>query len=365
MTSEDQQLLKHTLISGAAYILSRQDDDGSWVDWQLPPGESRLWTTAFVGCKLRSLEYLNQHITPSIRTAARWLLRKRLDDGGWGYNSLVGSDADSTAYAILLLSQSAEPIPEASYMRLREFQRSDGGFSTYLPDDSPNSWTVSHPDVTPVALLALLTRYSRDEVFIQRGLDYALRQKTKAGLWNSFWWDSSLYSTEANLSFLNAIGRFVDTAQTKESLTRMRSDKPFEVALQLSALLSSGITASETEIGGLIDQYAHQLVTKQHDDGSWGTDPILRLTNRDCYEPWRLQESGMLFSDPNRLFTSSTVLAALSRASTNGSFRYESQAPIGTSSGAAGGKSSPRIGADQTSSFRAKQIRSAKGASRG
>jgi len=315
MTSEDKQLLKHTLISGVAYILSRQDDDGSWVDWQLPPGESRLWTTAFVGCKLRSLpEHLNPNIAPSIHTAARWLLHNRCDDGGWGYNPLVGSDADSTAYAILLLSQSAEPIPEASYTRLREFQGSDGGFSTYLPYDNPNSWTVSHPDVTPVALLALLTRYSRDEVFIQRGLDYALQQRTKAGLWNSFWWESFLYSTEANLSFLNAIGRFVDTADTKESLARMRSDKPFEVALQVSALLSSGITAPETELGGLIDQYAHQLVTKQRGDGSWGTEPILRLTNRDCYEPWRSQESGMLFSDPNRLFTSSTVLAALSRA---------------------------------------------------
>jgi squalene cyclase len=314
MTSDDQQLLRHTLIAGVAYILSRQDDDGSWVDWQLPPGESRLWTTAFVGCKLRALpEYLNPNITPSIRTAARWLLHNRFDDGGWGYNPLVGSDADSTAYAILLLSQSAEPIPEASYTRLREFQRADGGFSTYLPHDSLNSWTVSHPDVTPVALLALLTRYLRNEVFIQRGLDYVLRQRTKAGLWNSFWWESFLYSTEANLSFLNAIGRIVNTADTKENLARMRSEKPFEVALQISALLSSGITAPETEIGGLIDQYAHQLVTKQHGDGSWGTEPILRLTNRDCYEPWQYQESGMLFPDPNRLFTSSTVLAALSR----------------------------------------------------
>ena len=317
MTSEDHQLLQHTLMAGVAYILSRQDDDGSWVDWQLPPGESRLWTTAFVGYKLRSLpEYLNPTIARSIHTAARWLSHNRFDDGGWGYNPAVGSDADSTAYAILLLSQSAEAIPKASYTHLRGFQRSDGGFSTYFPDDNPNSWTVSHPDVTPVALLALLTRYSREQAFMQRGLNYALRQRTKAGLWNSFWWESFLYSTEANLSFLNAIGCVVDTADTKASLARMRSDKPFEIALQLSALLSlsSGITAPGTEIGGLIDQYVHQLVTKQHADGSWRTEPILRLTNRECYEPWRCQESGMLFADPNRLFTSSTVLAALSRA---------------------------------------------------
>jgi squalene cyclase len=315
MTLEDRQLLKHTLLSGVTYILSRQDDDGSWVDWRLPPGESRPWTTAFVGCKLGSLpEHLNPNITPSIHTAARWLLHSKFDDGGWGYNPLVGSDADSTAYAILFLSQLGESIPEASYTRLREFQRPDGGFSTYLPQDSPNSWTVSHPDVTPVALLALLTKYKNSETFIQRGVDYALRQRTKAGLWNSFWWESLLYSTEANLSFLNAIGRAMNMADTKESLARMRPDKPFEVALQLSALLSSGVTAPGTEIGGLIDQCAHRLVTKQHGDGSWGSEPILRLTNRDCYEPWRYQESGMLFFDPNRLFTSSTVVVALSRA---------------------------------------------------
>jgi squalene cyclase len=315
MTSEDQELLQHTLTSGTAYIMSRQDDDGSWVDWQLPPGESRLWTTAFVGYKLRSLpEHLNRNVAPSIRAAARWLVDNRFDDDGWGYNHLVGSDADSTAYAILLLSQSGEPIPETSYARLREFQRSDGGFSTYLPHDSPNSWGVSHPDVTPVALLALLTRYSCGEAFIQCGLDYVLRQRTTAGLWNSFWWESPLYGTEANLSFLNAIGLYGDTAATRESLDRVRRDKPFEVALQLSAaLMSSGVAVAETEICGTVSQCVHQLVNAQQADGSWRSEPILRVTNRDCYEPWRHQESGVLFSDPNRLFTSSTVLEALSR----------------------------------------------------
>jgi squalene cyclase len=324
--SVDEELLQRTLISGAAYILSLQDDDGSWVDWQLPPGESRPWTTAFVGYNLRFLpELLNLNVTPSIHAAARWLLRNTFDDGGWGYNELVGSDADSTAYAILLLSQSGEPIPESGYARLREFQTPDGGFSTYLPQDCLNSWGVSHPDVTPVALRALLTRYSRNEGFIQRGFDYVLRQRSTAGLWQSFWWESFLYSTDANLSLKNAIGCFLDDPTTKESLARVRPNKPFEIALQLSALILSGALPAKPALRGLLDHCVQQLVDNQQADGSWRSGPILRLTNRDSYEPWRQEESGPLFSDPNRLFTSSTVLKALSRVMNNQTNTIEAQ----------------------------------------
>src|SRR6476620_7829168 len=141
MTPENRQSLKCAMNSGIDYILARQEDAGSWVDWQLPPGESRPWTTAFVGFKLASLpQCLDRNIVPSIRRAAQWLLYHKFDDEGWGYNSFVGSDADSTAYAILFLSRCGESVPEASCLRLRAFQRPDGGFSTYLPQDSPSSW---------------------------------------------------------------------------------------------------------------------------------------------------------------------------------------------------------------------------------
>jgi squalene cyclase len=314
MMSVNRKRLQDAIAFGAGYLVSRQNDDGSWVDWELPPGESRPWTTAFVGHKVLSLPKLsNAEVASSIQAAAQWILRNQFDDGGWGYNHLVGSDADSTAYAILFLSQSGERTSESGYARLKEFQRPDGGFSTYLPKNAQNSWGMSHPDVTPIALLALLTGYSPGEGFIQRGLDYVLRQRTTAGLWNSFWWESFFYSTEANLSLLNAIGRFVDMPTTKESLARVRPNKPFEVALQLSALISSGALAAETAMRGLVDQCAQQLINTQQADGSWRSEPILRLTNRDSYEPWRQQESGALYSDPNRLFTSSTVLSALSR----------------------------------------------------
>lgn len=314
MTSDDLQAMERALSSAHAYILARQAANGSWVDWQLPPGESRPWTTAFVGYKLASLEKRAEAgIARSTRRAAQWLLCNRFSDEGWGYNSLVGSDADSTAHAILLLAECGEPVPEASYLHLRKFQRSDGGFSTYLPQNGPSSWTVSHPDVTPVALLALLTKYSCDEGFIQSGLDFTLRQRTPTGLWNSFWWESFLYGTEANLSLLSVFGRTQEIIKTRESLLQFSTEKSFELALQLSALLSWGGTITDARIGPVIEQYSRRLVTKQQENGSWDSESILRVTNRDCYEPWRHPESGALFSDPNRLFTCVTVAAALSK----------------------------------------------------
>ena len=136
---------------------------------------------------------------------------------------------------------------------------------------------------------------------------------TPKGLWNSFWWDSFLYSTDANLALLNAVACSVDAANTRDSLMQPRSTKAFELALQISGLLSSHHTSSGPEIDRVTNHWVHQLVRDQEPNGSWRSEPILRLTNRDCYEPWRCPQPGPLFADPNRLFTSTTVLEALAR----------------------------------------------------
>ena len=56
-----------------------------------------------------------------------------------------------------------------------------------------------------------------------------------------------------------------------------------------------------------------QLIAEQQPDGSWMAPPILRITRRDCYEPWASGSPGPLFADPQRLFTTVTALHALSR----------------------------------------------------
>jgi hypothetical protein len=76
--------------------------------------------------------------------------------------------------------------------------------------------------------------------------------------------------------------------------------------------LISSILYTSTEFGiarnlALVDH----LIDEQRSDGSWESVPILRVTRRDCFEPWDSPNSGTLFADPARLFTSSTVLDTL------------------------------------------------------
>lgn len=299
--------LEQSIVAGLDFILALQSANGSWTDWNLPPGSSSLWTTAYVGYKLRCLpQHLKAKAASHMLAASHWLLDNEFADGGWGYNGEVGSDADSTSFAILFLASAGRLVPTTAYAHLARYQGSDGGFSTYLSDGHSNSWTISHPDVTPIALLALLTQSAPDRRIVQSGIEYVLEQKNPDGLWNTFWWDSFLYGTEASLSFLHAAN--VDIAASA-NLSQFQPANAFESALAISSLLYVDPFGLHTAIRDLTDK----LIVQQQHDGSWKSVPVLRVTRRDCLEPWRSSDPGPLYSDPLKIFTTSTVLHALSR----------------------------------------------------
>ena len=127
---------------------------------------------------------LKEEIAPRLSLAGNWLLDHVFEDSGWGYNSLVGSDADSTAYSILFLNSITRQVPEAAFAHLSQYQSPAGGFSTYRSIDMPDSWTVPHPDVTAMALLALLAKPILNHNSLQTGIDYVLKEKTS----DFHWW---------------------------------------------------------------------------------------------------------------------------------------------------------------------------------
>lgn len=288
--------------AGLEFLLSRQASEGCWTDWDLPPGRSSYWTTAYVG---RRLGVLPGDHRASRRAAAHWLAQREFEGGGWGYNDAVSVDADTTANAILFLAQERVPVAARNYERLLELQQTDGGFSTYAADAGLGSWGESHPDVTPVAAQALLTRDGRDDPDVRRAVDYLVERRTGAGLWNSFWWRSPLYATRASLAFFAAIRAPVDLGPTRRSLERLEGGSAFERALLLDSLRLTGARALAP---GLLEA----LLTEQLPDGSWAGAPVLRITDRDCATPWERDHAGPLYADTERLFTSATVLSALS-----------------------------------------------------
>lgn len=302
------EILESCITKGLDYILARQSGDGSWTDWELPPGASSIWTTAYVGYKLTALPRgLRSKAQGRIALAARWLRDRQFPGGGWGYNQIAGPDADSTSFAILLLSSALGQAPERAYEHLLRYQQPDGGFATFLPTFEPNSWNVSHPDITPVALNALLTRPGCYTHPIRRGVAQVLREQSPDGVWNSFWWDSFLYGTNASLSILRKSAR---GNPLRTNISGIEPRNVFETALLLSVSLNvqPSVTCDEVE------RWIRRLCAEQQMDGGWLSEPILRVTRRDCFDPWNAVDAGPLFADPNRLYTTVTVVRSLSFA---------------------------------------------------
>ena len=254
-------------------------------------GSSSLWTTAYVGWRLATSGYASAGI---VRRAADWLEANELPTGGWGYNSFTGPDADSTALAILFLQAMGKASPDSAIERLLSFSRADGGFATYGLDQSFGEWTTSNVEVTATAALALRAcgAHARE---IASATGFVQRHRRPDGLWNSYWWPSPCYATEVSLRLLGKAAR----EQTRQALCAIQPANAFEAALRALALSPSPM-------------YSRELQAKQSPDGGWPCAPILRLTHRDVHAPVTARDAGPCFADTRRIFTTATVLSAIS-----------------------------------------------------
>jgi squalene cyclase len=237
--------------------------------------------------------------------AVRWLLCRQAAGGGWGYNQAVEPDVDSTSQALLFLAAAGQPASPEACAFIARHQQPDGGFATFLPDALTGSWGLSHPEITPVALLVLRAYPGGlPEGSLARGLAWLRGARRPDGLWDSFWWSTPLPATEVNLAFLDSAGT---PEPPPAALARWTPADSLEASLLLS------ITAA-TAHSPRLEQLVGRLLEDQADDGSWKSAPALRVTARDCARPWEAAVSGPLFADPQRLHGTATALAALSKA---------------------------------------------------
>jgi hypothetical protein len=95
----------------------------------------------------------------------------------------------------------------------------------------------------------------------------------------------------------------------RATLVAMAVESAFERALLLEALTQTGADVHCQRLATLVEQ----LVLEQLPDGGWPSAPMLRLSNRHGLDPAASTAAGPTFADPERLFTSATVLSALSR----------------------------------------------------
>jgi hypothetical protein len=290
------------IAAGLGYLEREQAGDGYWSDWQLPPGPSRVWTTAYVGWRLCGVPQVAASLAPRLDLAAAWLRDSACADGGWGYAPATGPDADTTALATAFLRHRGIASSHA-VTRLLAHQQADGGFATYTRAWNHGAWTHSHPEVTAAAVAALTPEAGVPPEVLPAARRYLHQVRGDDGLWPSYWWTTPLYATEAALA---CVGPDLEPARRRvAAVVATPTPTCFEAALQVSCLVQlDEIEAAAARLRAILEAQAA--------DGSWPSGRVLRLTHRHVEQPWRAADAGPLFADQRRTFSTATVVAALS-----------------------------------------------------
>lgn len=295
--------------SALARLLALQAADGSWSDYQLPVGSADQWVTAYVGVAVaRAGQALGA--TDALARARKGLDRLadvRCYPEGWGYNAQTGPDGDSTAWTLLLADALELPAPPDALDFLESLWRPDAGFATYAEGDA---WAVGHPCVTPVVYLAL-HRHGRRGLR-DRVLACVRETRRPDGSWNAYWWRGRQYAHLANLELLAALelprrppGSNVDQSRTYA----------FQTWLELGC--SVGIEVLERGADADAGPLVEALLEGQAPDGGWPGAADLRVTARDCYEPWNTPR-GDRYTDQAGLITTATCLRCLTHFTAEG-----------------------------------------------
>ena len=176
------------------FIISTQDPDGLWRDFETLAGSSSDWVSGFV---LRALSISPSSGDVSARAVSSLTSRQR-QNGGWSYNRIVPTDCDSTSWVLLAISPSlhrgASPIQKGGRYLWKHQDGTSGGFATYCPWDRVHEfigvtsldvmsgWFSPHICVTGVAVQSLLEmNVPASDEGIQKASMYIVAREERQG----------------------------------------------------------------------------------------------------------------------------------------------------------------------------------------
>jgi len=326
-----------TITSAVSFLLAARDTHGWWTDFLLAAGISDEWVTGYVGTMLATVP--DDRVAGAVANAWRLLqTRSHRADGAWGYNRFPPGDADSTGWALQLahaLGESESDRACRAVQALDVHVRPDGGLSTYAregpirafihaaPETALEGWCGSHTCVS--AALAALPDY-RCRL---RGYLHATQQRD--GGWPAYWWHDPEYATALAAEALAAIDLEAEQVARAVAwgLSRLGpqgyvatgdhpSGSPFATAWCLRLLLLGRADGALRETIAATTGWLRQ---QQQPDGSWASSARLRVPHSDDLNPNRYDRwtyhgaiQGSLVFDRRRVFTTATVLQALSRS---------------------------------------------------
>lgn len=275
----DLPAARRALTAGVGYLLDLQGADGSWTDVRLAVGASDAWVTGFVGAALASAGI-------RVDRAAQWCLDALGRRGGWGFNSSVPPDADSTAWVCRLLASSGRTVPDSALDLLEQHRVPGAGVRTYRRD---GSWGEPLPDVAAAALWA---RHAAGRLStVDLAAEWVEDLGSLPEICPAFWWSSPIYPTAIVRDVWALAGRPGDppAAAPPEPATA------FELAWSVILALALGIPPP-----------LDALLAAQQPDGGWPTGPFLVV-------PSPVGGPSVTAGDDRRLLTTASAVLALSR----------------------------------------------------
>jgi hypothetical protein len=326
------------LERGKRFLLANQGPDGLWREFLTPAGEASEWPTGFIATAL----YLSRAETTALERAAETLIAYQNDDGGWGYNEAVPTDADSTACVLLflaLMGHGGGTCSRAAACLVRHQRQENGGIATYR-EPGPirrfmgvgwwmrfHGWCSPHAEVTAMAgraLVALRPSNCRPEA--NAAWLYVRSRQRPDGSWGSYWWTSPHYATLQAVELAMSLGERDPVDRAAEWAIRWQADdggwsapgvttSAFATALSLSILLHARASRQR------IEHATSRLIALQDDDGGWPQHPIMRIPLPGDMDPDRRRRialgglrRGIIVADQRRTFTSAACVAALTCA---------------------------------------------------
>lgn len=313
-----EKTIDNAIDQGLAFILSVQKQSGAWIDFQLPPGKSDEWVTAYVGYYLSFFDH--KGVEDSFKRAWDFLQIRYRPNTGWGYNVVTPADADSTLWAYLLSTRISGTDHLLLQNLLPQYFLNTGGVSTYLENDkirkntrlgkeaSFDGWQSLHLCVT--AAYALTGN--------KNALKSVIKNQNQDGSLTAYWWASDEYATALTVEAMSsdftrnekALKKAFDWSFDQLSIS-LKSPVPsvFNISFLIRALLFSRDLAPFMEI---IEKGAAVLLTTQQQNGSWAPSAALRVPMPATVNPDE-KENNWIVKDQNGIFTSITVLNTLNQ----------------------------------------------------
>ncbi len=288
------------------FLRVQQHHDGFWYDFRNDVGISSNWVTGYTLVALDAAWQIGlAYPRPSVDRASQALKDAFIDDRGWGYNSSVQTDADSTAWCILGLSAWENNPDDRWLVALERYQSSKGGFRTFVDLESHSAWSDQHSDVSAAAARAMLAIGSSSTGVIQC-LNHLLGTQRSDGRWDSYWYIGSAYATvHAIHSFRHAnISHGTILPEIDRAMLTADDHSPFQLSMlgMLAAMIEHPL---RYEIASL-------LLGLQARDGRWISPPFMRVTDPQLFMPWTAPfDSGAVIYDQNCIFSTASAVMAL------------------------------------------------------